>query len=67
MLDSLDVKIKVEYSHKSAHIVHRTVWALLRTKKCNGENDLEKSLPTLILAYNATQHYSSLCSTSRVF
>ena len=25
MLDSLDVKIKVEYSHKSAHIVHRTV------------------------------------------
>ena len=40
---------------------------LLKAKKANGENDWEKSLPTLILAYNATQHYSSNSSPARIF
>ena len=38
-----------------------------KSKKCNGENNWEKSLLTLILAYNATKHFSTLCSPSRVF
>ena len=71
MLDALDIKLKVGFSHNHqsnpVERFHRTLWALLRAKKCNGENDWEKSLPTLILAYNATQHHSTLCSSSRVF
>ena len=71
MLDALDIKLKVGFSHNHqsnpVERFHRTLWALLRAKKCNGENDWEKSLPTLILAYNATQHHSTLCSPSRVF
>ena len=71
MLISLDVKIKVGYSYNhqsnAGERFDRTLWALLKAKTCNGENDWEKSLPALILAYNATQHHSTLFSPSRVF
>ena len=71
MLEGLDVSIKVGHAHYNqsnpVERFHRTLWALLRAKKSNGENDWERSLPTLIMAYNATQHYSTLCSPSRVF
>ena len=64
MMSSLNVKIKVgtPYSHQSNPVerFHRTLWALLKAKKVNGSLDWEKSLPTLVLAYNATQHYSTL-------
>ena len=43
------------------------MWALLKAKKANGENDWEKSLPPLILAYNATQHYSTNSTPARIF
>ena len=66
MMGLLNVRIKVNTSnnHQSSPVerFHRTLWALLRAKKCNGENDWVKSLPTLILAYKETQHYSSLLS-----
>jgi len=39
----------------------------LKAKKANEENDWEKSIPTLILAYNATQHYSTNSSPARIF
>ena len=39
----------------------------MKAKKATGENDWEKSLPTLILAYNATQHYSTNSSPARIF
>jgi hypothetical protein len=71
MMKALNVKVKVgtPYSHNSNPIerFHRTLWALLKGKRANGECNWEKSLPTLILAYNATQHYSTLCSPARVF
>ena len=58
MMGLLKVKIKVGeiYNHQSILMerFHQTLWALLRAKKCNGENVWEKSLPTLILAYNET-------------
>jgi len=54
LLNALDVNIKVGFSHNHQSIpverFHRTLWALLKAKKANGENDWEKSLPTLILA-----------------
>ena len=37
-----------------------TLWSLL---KANGEQNWEQSLPTLILAYNTTQHYSTYNAT----
>ena len=46
---------------------HKTIRSLLKAKKANRENDWEKRLPTLILAYNATQHFSTLCSPARLF
>ena len=71
LLNSLDVNIKIGYSHNHqsnpVERFHRTLWALLRAKKANGEYDWEKSLPTLILAYNATQHYSTNSSPGRIF
>ena len=39
----------------------------MKAKKATGENDWEKSRPTLILAYNATQHYSTNSSPARIF
>ena len=48
-------------------IIHRTLWSLLKAQKANGENNWEKSLPTLILVYNDTQHYSTLCSPACIF
>jgi len=39
----------------------------LKAKKANGENDWEKSLPTLVLAYNSTQHFSTNSSPARMF
>ena len=68
---SLDVNIKIGFSHNHqsnpVERFHRTLWALLKAKRANGENDWEKSLPTLILAYNATQHYSTNSSPARIF
>ena len=69
----LHVRIKVgtPYNHQSNPIerFHEALRSLLKAKKANGENNWGKSLPTLILAYNniilaynATQHYSPLCS-----
>ncbi len=69
LLNALDVNIKLGFSHNHQsnpiERFHRTLWALLRAKKANGENDWEKSLPTLILAYNATQHFSTNSSPAR--
>jgi len=71
LLNALDVNIKLGFSHNHQsnpiERFHRTLWALLRAKKANGENDWEKSLPTLILAYNATQHFSTNSSPARIF
>ena len=71
MLEGLDVNIKVGYAHNHqsnpVERFHRTLWALLRAKKMNGVSDWERSLPALLLAYNATQHNSTLCSPSRIF
>ena len=65
MMSALNVRIKVgtPYSHNFNPIerFHITLWSPLKAKKANGDNDWGKSLPTLILAYNATQHYSTLC------
>ena len=71
LLNALDVNIKIGFSHNHqsnpVERFHRTLWALLKAKKANGENDWEKSLPTLILAYNATQHFSTNSSPARIF
>ena len=71
LLNGLDVNIKINFSHNHqsnpVKRFHRTLWALLRAKKANGETDWEKSLPTLILAYNATQHFSTNSSPARIF
>ncbi len=71
LLNALDVNIKLGFSHNHQsnpiERFHRTLWALLKAKKANGENDWEKSLPTLILAYNATQHFSTNSSPARIF
>jgi len=71
MLDSLDVKIKVSYSHNhqsnAVERFHKTLWALLRTKKCNSENDWEKVYhsnasiqckPTLLNFIQPVQNFS---------
>ena len=71
LLNALDVKIKIGFSHNHqsnpVERFHRTLWALLKAKKANGENDWEKSLPTLMLAYNATQHLSTNSSPPEFF
>ena len=67
MMSALNVRIKAgtPYSHNFNPIerFHRTLWSLLKAKKANGDNNWEKvyPLPTLILVYNATLHYSTLC------
>ena len=65
MMSALNVRIKVgtPYSNNFNPIerFHITLWSPLKAKKANGDNNWGKSLPTLILAYNATQHYSTLC------
>ena len=70
-MSALNVRIKVgcPYNHNWNPIerFYRTLWSLLKAQKAKGENNWEKSLPTLILAYNATQHYSTLCSPGRIF
>ena len=70
-MSALDVKIKVDtpYNHQLNPIehFHRTLWALLKAKKSNGEMDLEIGLPTLILCYNATQHFSTNHSPACLF
>ena len=57
MLEGMDVKIKVGYAHNHqsnpVERFHRTLWALWRAKKINGDSDWERSLPALLLAYNA--------------
>ena len=57
------------YNHQSNPIerFHKTIRSLLKAKKPIRKNDWEKRLPTLILAYNANQHYSTLCSPARLF
>ena len=71
LLNALNVNIKIGFSHNHqsnpVERFHRTLWALLKAKKANGENDWEKSLPTLILAYNLTQHFSTNSSPARIF
>ena len=71
LLNALDVNIKIGFSHNHqsnpVERFHRTLWALLKAKKANGENDWEKSLPTLILSYNSTQHFSTNSSPARIF
>ncbi len=43
LLNALDVNIKLGFSHNHQsnpiERFHRTLWALLRAKKANGEND----------------------------
>ena len=60
MMSLLNVKTKVRtsFNHQLNPVkrFHITLWPFLRAKKSNGENDWVKSLSTLILAYNATQH-----------
>jgi len=71
MMSNLNVKIKMNtpYNHQSNPIerFHRTLWSLLKASKINGENDWEKGLSTVILAYNATQHSSTNHSPARLF
>ena len=71
LLKKFEVNVKVGFSHNHqsnpVERFHRTLWALLKAKKANGENDWEKSLPTLILAYNSTQHFSTNSSPARMF
>jgi len=71
LLKKFDANIKIGFSHNHqsnpVERFHRTLWALLKAKKANGENDWEKSLPTLILAYNSTQHFSTNSSPARIF
>ena len=71
LLKGLDVKIKIGFSHNlqsnPVEKFHRTLWALLKAKKANEENDWEYSLPTLILSYNAIQQYSTNSSPARIF
>ena len=67
LLNALDVNIKIGFSHNHqsnpVERFHRTLWVLLKAKKANGE----KSLPILILAYNATQNYSINSSPCQKF
>ena len=71
LLKGLDVKFKLGISHNlqsnPVEKFHRTLWALLKAKKANEENDWEYSLPTLILSYNAIQQYSTNSSPARIF
>ena len=71
LLNSSDINIKVGFSHNhqsnAFEKFHKTLWALLRAKKSNGMNYCEKSLPTLIFVYNATQHYLTNASPARIF
>jgi hypothetical protein len=71
LLNALDVNIKIGFSHNHqsnpVERFHRTLWALLKAKRANGENDWEKSLPTMILACNATHHFSTNSSPARIF
>ena len=57
------------YSHQSNPMerFHRTLWSLLRAKMANGEQDWEKSIPAVELAYNSSIHASTGCSQARVF
>ena len=50
MMTLLNVKIKVKLCRK----ISQNFVDTFENKKCDGVNDWEKSLPTLILAYNAT-------------
>ena len=63
------IKVGSPYNHNSNPVerFHRTLWSLLKAQKANGENNWERQLPTLILAYKGTQHSSMLCSPVRIF
>ena len=71
MMKRLGVQVKVgtQYNHQSNPVerFHKTLWALLRGKMSNGEQDWEKSLPSVELAYNASVHASTGCSPARGF
>ena len=65
----VQVKVGAPYNHQSNPVerFHKTLWALLRDKMSNGEQDWEKSLPSVELAYNASVHASTGCSPARGF
>ena len=52
----VQIKVGTPYNHNSNPVERflKTLWSLLKAKKANGENDWEKSLPTLILACHTT-------------
>ena len=63
MLEGMDVNFKVGYAHNHqsnpVERFHRTLWALLRAKKINGDNDWERSLPALrTMPPSIIQHYA---------
>ena len=63
------VKIMFPYNHQSNPVerFHRTLWCLLRSKLANGEQDWEKSIPAVELAYNSSINASTGCSPARGF
>ena len=63
------IKISAPYNHQSNLVerFHQTLWNLLRAKMANGEQDCEKSLPAIELAYYSNIHASTSCSPVRGF
>ena len=61
------IKISAPYNHQSNPVekFYRTLWNLLRAKMANGEQDWEKSIPAIELAYNSSIHASTGCSPAR--
>ena len=63
------IKISALFNHQSNPVERflRTLWNLLGAKMGNGEQDWEKSLIAIELAYNSSIHTSTGCSPARFF
>ena len=63
------IKIAAPYNHQSNPVerFHRTLWSLLKAKMANGEQDWEKSISAIELAYNSSIYASTGCSPARGF
>ena len=66
---AVNLKISAPYNHQSNLVerFHRMLGSLLRAKMANGEQDWEKSIPAVELAYNSSIHASNGCSPARGF
>ena len=63
------IKIAAPYNHRSNPVerFHRTLWSLCNAKMANREQDWEKSIPAIELAYNSSIHASTGCSQASFF